>query len=140
MDPIDRLSGCGTIEDDLLHLFGDNHVDLDNFWAQISPPSTFSDIRHSSNSTNAFEMTGEDLSLVEAWLTGEGDDARAGDGQRRQVDAGGGPLAGGGALALGGAWTAARLATGTVGAGVLSHAAFNLFAFAGIAARNWAIT
>lgn len=44
------------------------------------------------------------------------------------------PLAG--ALALGGVWTAARLVTGTVGAGVLSHAAFNLFAFAQILALN----
>lgn len=41
------------------------------------------------------------------------------------------------ALALGGVWTAARLVTDTVGASVLAHAAFNLFAFAAIAARNW---
>jgi membrane protease YdiL (CAAX protease family) len=41
-----------------------------------------------------------------------------------------------GALALGGVWTAARLLTGTVGAGLLSHAAFNLFAFAQILALN----
>lgn len=41
------------------------------------------------------------------------------------------------AFALGGVWTAARLASGTVGAAVLSHAAFNLFAFATVAARNW---
>ena len=44
------------------------------------------------------------------------------------------------ALALGGVWTAARLVTGTVGASVMSHAAFNLFAFAGIAARSWPAT
>ena len=44
------------------------------------------------------------------------------------------------ALALGGVWTAARLVTGTVGASVLSHAAFSLFIFAGIAARNWPAT
>ncbi len=44
------------------------------------------------------------------------------------------PLAG--ALALGGAWTASRLLTGTVGAGVLGHAGFNLFAFAQILALN----
>ena len=41
-----------------------------------------------------------------------------------------------GALALGGAWTASRLLSGTVGAAVLSHAGFNLFAFAMILALN----
>lgn len=41
------------------------------------------------------------------------------------------------ALALGGVWTAARLTSGTVGASVLAHAAFNLFAYATLAARNW---
>jgi hypothetical protein len=40
------------------------------------------------------------------------------------------------ALALGGVWTAARLMSGTVGAGVLSHAGFNLFAFAQVIALN----
>ena len=40
------------------------------------------------------------------------------------------------ALALGGVWTAARLVTGTLGAGVLSHAGFNLFAFAQVLALN----
>lgn len=54
------------------------------------------------------------------------------------LDTGAGPLAPVlVALALGGAWTAARLASGTVGAGILGHAAFNLFAFATLAARNW---
>lgn len=43
-----------------------------------------------------------------------------------------------GALALGGVWTAARLESGTLGAGLLSHAGLNLFLFAGIAARNGA--
>ena len=56
----------------------------------------------------------------------------------RGLETGAGPLAPVlAALALGGVWTAARLATGTLGAGILSHAAFNLFAFAGVAARNW---
>lgn len=41
-----------------------------------------------------------------------------------------------GAGALGAIWMAARLATGTVGASVLSHAAVNLFAFLDLAARN----
>ena len=103
MDPIDHLSGCGTIDDGLHDLFEENHVDLDAFWAQFSPPSTPPDTRHSSHSFNVTEMTGEDLSLVEAWLADEGEGARAGDGQRRQVDAGDGPRAGGGALAQGGA-------------------------------------
>ena len=40
------------------------------------------------------------------------------------------------ALALGGVWTAARLVTGALGAGVLSHAGFNLFAFAQVLALN----
>ncbi len=40
------------------------------------------------------------------------------------------------ALALGGAWTAARLLTGTVGTGLLSHAGFNLFAFVQVIALN----
>jgi hypothetical protein len=40
------------------------------------------------------------------------------------------------ALALGGVWTAARLVTGTVGAGVMGHAGFNLFAFAQVLALN----
>ncbi len=42
-----------------------------------------------------------------------------------------------GAVALGGAWTAARLASGTLGAGIMGHAALNLFLFTGIAARSW---
>ena len=37
-------------------------------------------------------------------------------------------------LALGGAWTAARIASGTVGSGIMAHAGFNLFAFVAIAA------
>ncbi|MCC5973572.1 MAG: CPBP family intramembrane metalloprotease [Rubellimicrobium sp.] len=41
-----------------------------------------------------------------------------------------------GAGALGAIWMAARLATGTVGASILSHAAVNLFAFLDLAARN----
>ncbi|EYD76449.1 hypothetical protein Rumeso_01870 [Rubellimicrobium mesophilum DSM 19309] len=54
------------------------------------------------------------------------------------LETGAGPLAPVlAALALGGVWTAARLVTGTVGAGILGHAAVNLFAFAGVAARNW---
>lgn len=40
------------------------------------------------------------------------------------------------AAALGGVWTAARLLSGTVGAGVLSHAGFNLFAFAQVIGLN----
>jgi membrane protease YdiL (CAAX protease family) len=40
------------------------------------------------------------------------------------------------ALALGGVWTASRLLTGTVGAGVLSHAGVNLFAFLQVVALN----
>ncbi|TNC51889.1 CPBP family intramembrane metalloprotease [Rubellimicrobium rubrum] len=39
-----------------------------------------------------------------------------------------------GPLALGGAWTAARLASGTLGSGIMAHASFNLFAFVAIAA------
>ena len=66
MDPIDHLPGCGTIDGDLHDLFEDNHVDLDVFWAQFSPPPTIPDTRYSSHSINAIEMTGEDLSLVEA--------------------------------------------------------------------------
>lgn len=42
-----------------------------------------------------------------------------------------------GALALGGVWTAARLASGALGAGIMGHAGFNLFLFTGLAARNW---
>lgn len=42
-----------------------------------------------------------------------------------------------GAFALGGVWTAARLASGTLGAGIMGHAALDLFLFTGIAARNW---
>ena len=76
MDPIDHLSGCGTIDDGLHDLFEENHVDLDAFWAQFSPPSTPPDTRHSSHSFNVTEMTGEDLSLVEAWLADEGKGAR----------------------------------------------------------------
>jgi membrane protease YdiL (CAAX protease family) len=46
------------------------------------------------------------------------------------LDFGGPPVAAlAGALAMGGVWTASRLLSGTVGAGVLSHAGFNLFAF-----------
>lgn len=49
----------------------------------------------------------------------------------------GGPLALlGGAAILGTIWMAARLRTGTVGAGVLSHVAVNAFAFSELAARN----
>jgi len=56
----------------------------------------------------------------------------------RGLDTGAGPVAPVlAALALGGVWTASRLLSGTVGAGVLSHAAFNLFAFATVAARSW---
>lgn len=40
------------------------------------------------------------------------------------------------ALALGGVWTASRLLSGTVGAGILSHAGLNLFAFAQVIALN----
>jgi len=77
MDPIVRLSGCGTIKDDLFHLLGNQHVDLDDFWVQFPSPSTIPDTLHPSNSTNTVEMTGEDLSLVKAWLAGEGEGARA---------------------------------------------------------------
>jgi hypothetical protein len=42
-----------------------------------------------------------------------------------------------GTFALGGVWTAARLASGTLGAGIMGHAALDLFLFTGIAARNW---
>lgn len=56
----------------------------------------------------------------------------------RGLDTGAGPAAPVlAALALGGVWTASRLLSGTVGAAVLSHAAFNLFAFAAVAARSW---
>lgn len=41
-----------------------------------------------------------------------------------------------GPLALGGAWTAARLASGTLGAGVLSHAGTALFLVAGTLAQG----
>jgi hypothetical protein len=37
---------------------------------------------------------------------------------------------------MGGVWTASRLLSGTVGAGVLSHAGFNLFAFLQVLALN----
>ena len=40
------------------------------------------------------------------------------------------------ALALGGVWTASRLLSGTLGAGLLSHAGFNLFAFVMVVALN----
>lgn len=40
------------------------------------------------------------------------------------------------ALAMGGAWTAARLHTGTVGASILGHVAFGIFAFVGTVALN----
>lgn len=43
----------------------------------------------------------------------------------------------GGALAVGGVWTAARLLSGSLGAGIMGHAGLNLFLFTGIAARNW---
>lgn len=43
----------------------------------------------------------------------------------------------GGALAAGGVWTAARLLSGSLGAGIMGHAGLNLFLFTGIAARNW---
>jgi hypothetical protein len=39
-------------------------------------------------------------------------------------------------VALGGVWTAARLLTGTVGAGLLSHAGYNLFAFVQVIGLN----
>ena len=41
----------------------------------------------------------------------------------------------GGAFALGGVWMAARLMTGSPGAGILSHAGVNLFVFMDTAAR-----
>lgn len=41
------------------------------------------------------------------------------------------------ALALGGAWTASRLLSGSLGTGIMAHAALGLFVFTGIAARNW---
>jgi membrane protease YdiL (CAAX protease family) len=37
-------------------------------------------------------------------------------------------------LVLGGVWTAARLASGTLGSAIMAHAGFNLFAFVGVAA------
>lgn len=40
------------------------------------------------------------------------------------------------AFALGGVWTASRLLSGSLGAGILSHAGFNLFAFAQVIALN----
>lgn len=40
-------------------------------------------------------------------------------------------------LALGGVWTAARLATDTLGAGVMGHAGVALFLFLGVLARGW---
>ena len=43
-----------------------------------------------------------------------------------------------GAFALGGVWTAARLLSGTLGAGIMGHAGLNLFLFTGIAARDMA--
>lgn len=53
------------------------------------------------------------------------------------LETGGPPYAAlAGALALGGVWTASRLLTGTVGAGLLSHAGFNLFAFVQVIALN----
>lgn len=55
----------------------------------------------------------------------------------RGLETGGPPWAAfAGALALGGVWTASRLLSGTVGAAVLSHAGFNLFAFATVIALN----
>ena len=42
-----------------------------------------------------------------------------------------------GALALGGAWTAARLASGALGAGIMGHAGVDLFLGLGIVAREW---
>jgi hypothetical protein len=57
----------------------------------------------------------------------------------RGLDTGAGPLAPVlAALTLGGVWTASRLLSDTVGAGVMGHAAFNLFLFAAVAARSWA--
>jgi hypothetical protein len=41
-----------------------------------------------------------------------------------------------GPLAMGGAWTAARLASGALGAGVIGHAALKLFLFVEVAART----
>jgi membrane protease YdiL (CAAX protease family) len=53
------------------------------------------------------------------------------------LDFGGPPVAAlAGALVLGGVWTASRLLSGTVGAGLLSHAGFNLFAFTQVLALN----
>ena len=40
------------------------------------------------------------------------------------------------ALAMGGVWTASRLLSGTLGAGILSHAGLNLFAFTQVLALN----
>ncbi|MBW7921517.1 MAG: CPBP family intramembrane metalloprotease [Rubellimicrobium sp.] len=42
-----------------------------------------------------------------------------------------------GAAAMGAVWMALRLRTGVLGPGIAAHVAFNLFAFADIAARNW---
>lgn len=46
------------------------------------------------------------------------------------------PLAALGPLAMGGAWTAARLTSGTLGAGIIGHAALKLFLFVEVAART----
>lgn len=55
----------------------------------------------------------------------------------RGLETGGPPWAAlAGALAMGGVWTASRLLSGTLGAGVLSHAGFNLFAFTQVIALN----
>lgn len=43
----------------------------------------------------------------------------------------------GGAAVLGAILMAARLRSGTVGAGVLTHVSVNMFAFAQVAAQNW---
>lgn len=42
-----------------------------------------------------------------------------------------------GAALMGSVWLALRLRTGTLGPGIAAHVAFNLFAFADLAARNW---
>ena len=89
MDPTNHLSGCGTVEDDLFPLLGNQNVDLDTFWAQFSSPSTTYNAPSSFiPSKNVVDMVGGDFSSIEAWLADGDEDTRAGGGPSRQEDAG----------------------------------------------------
>jgi len=55
----------------------------------------------------------------------------------RGVELGSGLALMAGAGVMGAVWMALRLRTGTLGPGIAAHVAFDLFAFAAVAARNW---